>query len=248
MGDDAQSVAALPPPLSRRQARAHRILDAAAALVLRWGYDKTTIDDICRQAGVAKGTIYLHWKTREELFATLIRRENAQWLDDFAHHLANDPEGATLRSLLKHSAFGLNRRPLLKALVLGDKDVIGKLARSESSSVSTLEKLEGFRAYLEFLRQRGLVRTDLSLRQELHVLAAIFFGFFLVSPLMPKELAVSEEEAAELMAETADRTLSAGRAVSPEEAKAIAEAFRQYLNRYRSAVLEQHRQEIDRGG
>lgn len=47
---------------SKRQERAHRILDAAAELVLRWGYKKTTIDDIAKQAKVAKGTIYLHWK------------------------------------------------------------------------------------------------------------------------------------------------------------------------------------------
>ena len=45
--------------------------DAATALILRWGYNKTTIDDIARQAGVGKGTVYLHWNTREELFATL---------------------------------------------------------------------------------------------------------------------------------------------------------------------------------
>ena len=59
----------------RRVARAHRILDAASSLILRWGYNKTTIDDVARQAGVAKGTIYLHWNTREELFAALIHRE-----------------------------------------------------------------------------------------------------------------------------------------------------------------------------
>ena len=50
---------------SKRQVRAERILDAAATLVERWGYHKTTIDDIAKQAGVAKGTIYLHWKTRD---------------------------------------------------------------------------------------------------------------------------------------------------------------------------------------
>ena len=63
--------------VSRREVRAQRILDAAAALILRWGYQKVTLDDISRQAGVAKATIYLHWKTREELFTALTRRENS---------------------------------------------------------------------------------------------------------------------------------------------------------------------------
>ena len=57
---------------SKREERADRILDAAANLILRWGYKKTTIDDIAKQAGVAKGTIYLHWKTREDLFVALL--------------------------------------------------------------------------------------------------------------------------------------------------------------------------------
>ncbi|OLD80902.1 MAG: hypothetical protein AUG54_04740 [Ktedonobacter sp. 13_1_20CM_4_53_7] len=51
---------------SKREQRANRILDAAAELMLRWGYNKTTIDDIARYAGVAKGTIYLHWKNHEK--------------------------------------------------------------------------------------------------------------------------------------------------------------------------------------
>ena len=38
--------------------RAERLLDAAADLIARFGYDKTTINDIAGQAGVAKGTVY----------------------------------------------------------------------------------------------------------------------------------------------------------------------------------------------
>src|SRR6266568_3546350 len=83
--------------VSRRQERAHRILDAAATLILRWGYNKTTIDDIARQAGVAKGTIYLHWKTREELFAALITREKLEMGKEIKQRIIVDPEGATLR-------------------------------------------------------------------------------------------------------------------------------------------------------
>src|SRR6478672_1579101 len=93
-----------PPEADRRQERAERILDAAAALIMRWGYNKTTIDDIARQAGVAKGTIYLHWKTREDLFAALLKREKAELADDLKQRIAADPAGATLRGLFKHSA------------------------------------------------------------------------------------------------------------------------------------------------
>ena len=99
----------------KRRQRAQRILDAAAALILRWGYNKTTIDDIARQSGVAKGTIYLHWKTREDLFTALMKREKAELAADVQQRIAADPAGATLRGLLKHSALALMQRPLMKA-------------------------------------------------------------------------------------------------------------------------------------
>ena len=64
--------------LSKREEREQRILDAAGELIQKWGYHKTTIDDIAKLARVAKGTIYLHWKTREELFLALIYREETR--------------------------------------------------------------------------------------------------------------------------------------------------------------------------
>src|SRR5580765_1872965 len=85
-----------PQDLSKRQERGQRILDAAATLILRWGYNKTTIDDIARQANVAKGTIYLHWNTRDELFSALIRREKLEMGEEIRQRIAADPLGSTL--------------------------------------------------------------------------------------------------------------------------------------------------------
>src|SRR5215468_218966 len=139
--------------LSRREERAHRILDAASTLILRWGYHKTTLDDVSRQAGVAKGTIYLHWKTREDLFAALLKREKLETAVEVKQRIEHDPAGATLRGILKHSALALMKRPLLKAVFLRDMDVLGKLARRDYSSAVYTERLTGFKTYLEFLRE-----------------------------------------------------------------------------------------------
>jgi AcrR family transcriptional regulator len=105
------------PEGERREARAQRILDAASTLILRYGYHKTTIEDIAREASVGKGTIYLHWNTREALFAALMLREKVAMAADIQQRLACDPTGATLRGLLKHAALALLHRPLLKAVL-----------------------------------------------------------------------------------------------------------------------------------
>jgi AcrR family transcriptional regulator len=219
------------PEGERREARAQRILDAASTLILRYGYHKTTIDDIAREAGVGKGTLYLHWNTREALFTALVLREKVAMAEDIKQRIACDPAGATLRGLLKHAALALMQRPLLKAVLLRDTEVFGKLAQREQSSAASAEVLAGFTAYLQGLREQGLVRTDLSLQAQAAIFSSIFTGFFLAAPLLPDAFKPSDEELAELMAETGHRTLEP-RDLAPSDAfQSASNTLTQYLNR-----------------
>lgn len=228
----------------RRAARANRILDAAAALILRWGYNKTTIDDIARQAGVAKGTIYLHWKSREELFTALIRRERMLISEDVRQRIADDPIGMTLHSLLKYSALALMQRPLLKAVLLRDLEVMGKLAQSEHSTDAYNERLSGFEAYLSLLRDHGMVRNDLSLRAQVYMVGAIFMGFFLVAPLMPEQFSLTDEEIAELLAETVHRALELGNG-SADGQQAAQRSVDELFDRDAAMLRSQSREDED---
>lgn len=230
--------------VSKRIERAHRILDVAAALILRWGYNKTTIDDVAREARVAKGTIYLHWKTREDLFRALIRREKVDVAEVVKQRISEDPMGATLRGILKNLAMVIMKRPLMKALLLRDLDVIGKLAHSGTSTISYMEKLTGFNSYLETLRDHGLIRADLNLKVQMYIFNAIFMGFFLTMPLMPEGFTLSDEELAELMAETVHCTLESNRSISAADLKAVSRAFMEYLDDAVSVAKEHLQQEL----
>jgi len=216
---------------SGRRERAHRILDAAAVLILRWGYNKTNIEDIAKQAGVGKGTIYLHWKTREELFRALINRERLALAADFKQRISEDPAGATLHGIYKHYAHALNKRPLLKAWLIRDSEVLGKFAHSEHSSAAFIERVAGFKIYLEFLRQQGLVRTDLSVREQVYMLSAIVMGFYLIAPWMPDELTLTDEELADRIGETVQRSLESSRSPTADELQIISQTFLEHLDR-----------------
>ena len=50
------------------------ILDAAFSLFASKGFATTTIDDIAKRAGVAKGLVLFHFKTKEGVFHDVIRR------------------------------------------------------------------------------------------------------------------------------------------------------------------------------
>ncbi|HUH69851.1 MAG TPA: helix-turn-helix domain-containing protein, partial [Mycobacterium sp.] len=74
-----------------RQQRADRILDSARDLLLRWGYRRVTIDELAAHADVGKGTIYLHWRSREDVFHAVSAREAAAGTDAIVGALRNDP-------------------------------------------------------------------------------------------------------------------------------------------------------------
>lgn len=231
--------------VSRREERAQRILDAASTLIQRWGYQKTTLDDISKEAGVAKATIYLHWKTREELFAALLRREKIEMTEEIVQHIAADPQGATMRGMFKYSALVMLRHPLLKSLFLGDMEVVGKVARREHRDAAYTEQLAGFNAYLELLREQGLVRTDLSIRVQGYMMSAIFIGFFFVAPFMPDEYKLSDEEIADMIAETIHCTIEAGHSVPSDKLQATSDTFRQYLDQYTARAREKFQHELE---
>ncbi|MEQ8251953.1 MAG: helix-turn-helix domain-containing protein [Oceanibaculum nanhaiense] len=51
-----------------------QVADAARRLFARYGYKRTSMDDIAREAGVAKATLYLHFKGKDDVFRTMMRR------------------------------------------------------------------------------------------------------------------------------------------------------------------------------
>ncbi len=51
-----------------------RILDAADRLLGRFGYRKTTVEDLAREAGIGKGTVYLSFESKESIALACIDR------------------------------------------------------------------------------------------------------------------------------------------------------------------------------
>src|SRR5271165_4427177 len=59
----------------RKIARPAEILDAALASFAEHGYAATRLDDVAARAGVTKGTLYLYFRNKEDLFKAVVRQE-----------------------------------------------------------------------------------------------------------------------------------------------------------------------------
>ena len=53
---------------TKNEDREDRIINAAQKLIVHYGYDKTTVDEIAREAGISKGAVYLHFDKKEAIF------------------------------------------------------------------------------------------------------------------------------------------------------------------------------------
>jgi AcrR family transcriptional regulator len=174
MGNEGTRLAA---GSDERRARAERILDVTADLLLRHGYKRVTIDDVAAGAGIGKGTVYLHWRTREALFWAVLQREAMRMLTHILASLAADPALAVPSRLMPAIFLAAAERPLVLALLLPDTEILGALA-GDSAVAAAQKELSGNENYLELLADQDLLRPGLTPATAGYVLGSVLRGFF----------------------------------------------------------------------
>ena len=66
----------------RKDARPQELLDAALNMFVEKGYAATKLDEVAKQAGVSKGTVYLYFANKEELFKAVVQNHIVTALDN----------------------------------------------------------------------------------------------------------------------------------------------------------------------
>lgn len=68
-----------------QRARRENILDAALRCFARGGFHATTMQDICKEAAVSPGAVYVYFASKEDLIAGLCERDRAEFAERFSH-------------------------------------------------------------------------------------------------------------------------------------------------------------------
>ena len=153
-----------PKPASNRAERAadrrQAIFDAALDEFTERGYAATRLDDVARRAGVAKGTIYLHFKDKQALFQELVRAA----LLPLIGRLATAPAaGGSVRAVLESFAENFvrevvaTRRSAIVRLILAEGPRFPDIADFYYREVVS-RGLAGMRALIELGIARGEIR------------------------------------------------------------------------------------------
>ena len=72
-----------------------QIIEAAVRVFARKGYYNSRVSDIAREAGIAAGTIYLYFKTKDDILVTLFRDKMADFVDTVRKAIAVEPDAAS---------------------------------------------------------------------------------------------------------------------------------------------------------
>src|SRR6185437_4459559 len=136
----------------RKEARPAEILEAALASFQERGFAGTRLEDVAARAGVTKGTIYLYYPSKKELFKAVVRSEllpNLEWIE--AALREPGPAAPLLEKLFRFWARDLLPSPVsvLPNIVIAEAGHFPKLARF----------------YLETVVHRGLALTASLLRR-----------------------------------------------------------------------------------
>src|SRR5246127_4808125 len=209
------------PGVARRD-RADRILDTARDLLLAWGYRRVTIDELARRAGGGKGTIYLQWRFREEVFHAVSAREAAEMADAIVAAVHHDPAEVALHRYLRRLFVEAMNRPVLRALYTRDADTLGTFLAAAHHHRLEESKLGVNRDYLGVLAAEGMLRPDLHLMDLDYTLPTIVFGFFAAEPFHPPAIKLAWEKKPKQPTATIPRSFEPTKAPSGDAVKRAA--------------------------
>ena len=108
----------------KQRLKRERILEAATTLFVQYGYRKTSIDEVARAAGIAKGTLYLYYSNKAELVFHAVALEKRAYLSRLVPLLSSNTDAIVrLRSFIALGLTLSQEMPLVARVTGGDREI-----------------------------------------------------------------------------------------------------------------------------
>jgi TetR/AcrR family fatty acid metabolism transcriptional regulator len=144
-----------------------RILSAAERIFARHGFFAAKVSDVAKEAGVADGTIYLYFKSKDDLLISLFERRMQAVNQRLRAAIAGRPPAEQLRAFI---------RTYLQLVY--DEPAAAEVMTIELRQSSKFMKEYANPEFADFLRTLGTIITDAGLDHAVpaHVAARMIFG------------------------------------------------------------------------
>ncbi len=168
----------------QQEERRARILDAAERCFARAGFHRTTMQDICKEAGVSPGALYIWFSSKEALIAGIAARNRDEVLASFAALAEADNFVAGMAQVMETCILNQPREKSVLCLEIGaeatrNPAVAETLARFDDTVSAALTEL------LDKAQREGRINPSMpvkDLSQAMHVIADGLFWRRAVQP------------------------------------------------------------------
>jgi AcrR family transcriptional regulator len=100
------------------------ILEAARRRFLRFGVRKTTVDEVAREAGCSRTTLYAHFRNKQDLYASLLQQDAEAFIAEAAGALAKGGRaGAKIRRIVEITRRHYAHNHILRHALAGDAEM-----------------------------------------------------------------------------------------------------------------------------
>ena len=171
----------------RTRQKRGQILDAARTLFLSRGYARTSTEAVRREAGVSKETLYRYYRTKEELFADVLRRLTLEHLHQpfrADEKLSPDADSKQLQKIVRRLA-----GEIIETMMQPDYLALLRVVIAESDRFPHLGELfrktvpeQGIASIVELLRR--LRKKGLAAEIDAEAAARMLLGSLLTYALM----------------------------------------------------------------
>jgi AcrR family transcriptional regulator len=149
-----------------------RLIAAAEAQFRRFGYRRTTIDDITADARTGKGSLYLHFESKRAVYMAVVEASLERFVENASRLLdASEPVPARLRALVELTIAHYGEDELLSASLFGRAGLVDGEVAQMAADVQRTRIRSLLRELLSIGQREGSVRADV----EVEAAAAVLF-------------------------------------------------------------------------
>ncbi|GFM33020.1 TetR/AcrR family transcriptional regulator [Desulfovibrio subterraneus] len=158
------------------------ILDTAARLFAERGFNNTPTSLLAKEAGVAEGTIFRHFQTKDDIFFTLINNVKTQLISDIEKYLeVRGPENALekLESVIKSFYVFVKKNNMEFSLIF--RDAPTRYGQRHDDVFLQIKEIYSYvtnylKESIEEGKQEGIIREDVSAQDYADMLMSTMVG------------------------------------------------------------------------
>ena len=158
----------------RKEARPGELLDAALDLFVEKGFSATRVDEVAARAGVSKGTLFLYFQSKEDLFKAVVRKNIAnnfpRWQEEFLTFEGTSSDMLRYAMTSWWERIGKTRASGITKLVMSEAQNFPEIAEFYQEEV-----IKTGNAMIRRILERGVQSgefRELDLEQAVHIIVA----------------------------------------------------------------------------